>query len=69
MNTDKIKKYTLINIRVSTIVILVCYIYSISNGSGIYSPFSKYIVYIVPVSLLVIAVNFVILVLTIVKNK
>lgn len=69
MKVDKIKKYTLINIRISTIVILACYIYSIANGSGVYSPFAALIVFIVQVALLVIVVNLLLLIVTIVKNK
>lgn len=69
MKADKIKKYTLINIRVSTIVILACYVYSIANGSGVYSPFAALIVFIVQVSLVVIVINLLLLIATIIKNK
>ena len=69
MNSNKIKKYTLINIRISTIIILVCYVYTLVNDSGIYSELSSVIIYIVPALLIFIILNLLTLVFTIIKTK
>jgi len=69
MNANTIKKYTLINIRISTILILVCYIYTIVNDAGIYSNLSSIIIYIVPILLVFIILNLLTLVFTIIKTK
>ena len=69
MNLDKIKKYTQFNIRISTIGILICYIYLLATDLDIYSPIASIIKYIVPALLMVILVNLIFLVLLINKSK
>lgn len=69
MNANTIKKYTLINIRISTILISVCYIYTIVNDAGIYSNLSSIIIYTVPILLIFIILNLLTLVFTIIKTK
>ena len=69
MNTNAIKKYTHINIRISTILILACYIYTLVNDAGIYSKLSGIILYIVPTLIIFIILNLLTLVFSIMKEK
>ena len=69
MNLVKIKNFTLINIRLSTIAILICYFYLIATDFDIYSPIASLIIYIVPMLLVFILINLIFLIVTIIKNK
>jgi len=72
MNVDllnKIKCYTLINIRVSTIILAACYVHTMRNGSWIYSELSTEIIFFVFLSLIVIIVSIILLLAVIIKNK
>ena len=69
MNIKNIRKYSLMNIRISTFVILACYIYTIANGEGVYSDLSVPVLFIVLLSLFVIVISMVLLVTLFIINK